>query len=115
MKSKVDKLEVDKLVPVSVDLSKLNDVVKNDVVKKDVHYAKMKDIENGKRNITDVATNTTLNAKINEVKNKILNITILATNTALTAVENKTPNVSNLVKKLFFFRNIFKLLRIYTR
>ena len=34
MKSKVDKLEVDKLVPVSVDLSKLNDVVKNDVVKK---------------------------------------------------------------------------------
>ena len=115
MKIKTDKLDTDKLVAIPFDLSKLNDVVKNDVVKKDVHYAKMKDIENGKRNITDVATNTTLNAKINEVKNKILNITILATNTALTAVENKTPNVSNLVKKLFFFRNIFKLLRIYTK
>ena len=34
LKSKVDKLDVDKLVPVPVDLSKLSDVVKNDVVKK---------------------------------------------------------------------------------
>ena len=32
----------------------------------------MKDIKNRKRNITDLATNTTLNAKINKVKNKIL-------------------------------------------
>ena len=31
------KSEVDKLVPVPVDLSKLSDVVKNDVVKKDVY------------------------------------------------------------------------------
>ena len=37
LKSKVDKLDVDKLVPVPVDLSKLSDVVKNDVVKKDVY------------------------------------------------------------------------------
>ena len=36
LKSEVDKLDIDKLVPVSVDLSKLSDVVKNDVVKKDV-------------------------------------------------------------------------------
>ena len=36
MKSKVDKLDVDKLVPAPVDLSKVNDVVKNDVVKKDL-------------------------------------------------------------------------------
>ena len=34
LKSKVDKLDVDKLVPVPVDLIKLSDVVKNDVVKK---------------------------------------------------------------------------------
>ena len=32
----MDKLDLEKLVPVSVDLSKLSDVVKNDVVKKDV-------------------------------------------------------------------------------
>ena len=33
-KTEVDKLDIDILVPVSIDLSKLNDVVKNDVVKK---------------------------------------------------------------------------------
>ena len=33
-KSKVDKLDVDKLIPVSVDLSKLGDVVIDEVVKK---------------------------------------------------------------------------------
>ena len=34
LKSKIDKLDVDKLVPVLVDLSKLSDAVKNDVLKK---------------------------------------------------------------------------------
>ena len=45
MKSKVDQLDVDKLVPFPVDLSNLSDVVKNDVVKKDVYNTKVKDIE----------------------------------------------------------------------
>ena len=34
LKTEFDKLDVDKLVPVPVDLSKRSDVVKNDVVKK---------------------------------------------------------------------------------
>ena len=34
MKNKVDKLDVDKLVSVSVDLSKISDVLKNEVVKR---------------------------------------------------------------------------------
>ena len=34
LKTAVDKLDIDKLVHVHVDLSKLSDVVKNDVVKK---------------------------------------------------------------------------------
>ena len=34
LKTEVDKLDIDKLVPAPVDLSKLSDVVKNDVVKK---------------------------------------------------------------------------------
>ena len=37
LKTEVDKLDIDKLVPVFVDLSKLSDVVKNVVVKKTVH------------------------------------------------------------------------------
>ena len=34
LKTEVDKLDIDKLVRISVDLSKLSDVVKDDVVKK---------------------------------------------------------------------------------
>ena len=34
LKTDVDKLDIDKLVSVPIDLSKLSDVVKNDVVKK---------------------------------------------------------------------------------
>ena len=40
LKTEVDKLDIDKLAPVPVDLSKLSDVAKNDVVKKAV-YDKM--------------------------------------------------------------------------
>ena len=82
LKSKVNKLGVDKLVVVPVDLSKLSDKVK--------HLA---------TTTTTTTTTTAFNAKINEVKNKIPNITNLATTTALIAVENIIPNVSNLVKK----------------
>ena len=61
-----------------MDLSKLSDVVKNEVFKKVVYNAKIKDIKD---------------------KNKTPYITNLATIATLTAVENKIPNVSNLVKK----------------
>ena len=89
MKSRVDKLQVDKLVPAPVDLSKVIDGVKNDVVKKDVYNAKIKNIEDKIPDITNLATNTTLNAKINEVKNEIPSITNLVTNASLNAKINK--------------------------
>ena len=81
-KIKVDKLDVDKLVPL-VNLRKLSNVVKNDVVKKDVYNAKIKNIEDKIPDITNLATNTTLSAKINEVKSEIPSITTLVTTTAL--------------------------------
>ena len=37
LKTEVDKLDIDKLVPIPNDLSKLSNVVKNDVVKKTVY------------------------------------------------------------------------------
>ena len=37
LKTEVDKLGIEKIAPVPVDLSKLSDVVKNDVVKKTVY------------------------------------------------------------------------------
>ena len=36
LKTEVDELDIDKLVPILVDLGKLSDLVKNDVVKKAV-------------------------------------------------------------------------------
>ena len=89
LKSKVDKLKVDKLVPVLDDLSKLSDVVRNDVVKEDLYNAKIKNVEDKIPDTTNLATNTTVNAKINRLKNEISIITKLPT-TALTAVEKKS-------------------------
>ena len=109
MKNEVYKLDVDKLVPVPVDLSKPSNVVKNDDFKKDVYNAKIINTEDKIPVITNVATNTTLNAKVNEIKNEILSIINLATITALTAVENKIRNVSNLVKKVTMAQKLMKL------
>ena len=61
-----------------------------------MYNAKIKNIEAKIPDITDLTTNTSLNVKINEDKGEVLSFTKLATTTALT---NKTPNVSNLVKK----------------
>ena len=99
MKRKVDKLDVDKLVPVPVDLIKLRDDVKNDVVQKDAYNAKIRNIEDKILDIANLATNTTLNAKTNEIKNKVSSINNLAIMAALTTVENKIPNFSDLAKK----------------
>ena len=107
-------MDIDKLAPVSVDLSKLSDVVKNDVVKKTVYdklVAKVNNIDTSdfvlktkyktdktelENKIPDV-TNFVKKTKLTELENKILDVRNLATKTALTAVENKIPSVSNLV------------------
>ena len=116
LKTEVDKLDIDKLAPVPVDLSKLSDAVKNDVVKKAVYdklVAKVTNIdtsdfvlktkyETGKtqleKKIPDVS-NLVKKPKLTELENKIPDVSSLATKAALTAVENKIPSVSNLVKK----------------
>ena len=74
LKAEVDKLDIDKLRPVPDDLSKLSNVVTNDVVKK-----------------------TDYNAKITEIENKIPDTSNLATKTLLNTVENKIPGTGNLV------------------
>ena len=113
LKSDVDKLDIDKLVPVPVDLSKLSDVVKNHVVKKDGCSVKIKNIEEKIPDITNLGTSTTLNAKINEVKSEIPSITNLATTAALTTVENKIPNVCDLVKKADYDAKISEMEKKY--
>ena len=83
LKSKLDKLEVDTLVLVTVDLSKLSDELKNDFVTKDVYTAKIKNNDGKVPDIVICATDTNFNAKIDEAKNEIPSITNLATTTAL--------------------------------
>ena len=97
LKTEVDKLNIEKLVPVPVDLSKLSDVVTNGVVKKTVYdklVAKVNNID-----ASDFVLKTKYNTDKTELENKILDISNLATKTALTAVENSIPDISSLVKK----------------
>ena len=63
LKTEVGKLDVDKLVPIPADLSKLSNVVKNDVVKKTVYHklvAKVDIIDT-----SDFVLKTKYNKKIN--------------------------------------------------
>ena len=120
LKTEVDKLDIDKLAPVPVDLSKLSDVVKNDVVKKAVYdklEAKVNNIDTSDfilktKYQTDktelekkipatsgLAKKTNYNTKLTGLENKIADVSSLATKAILTAVENKITRVSSLVKK----------------
>ena len=118
IKTEVDKIDVDKLKTVPVDLAKLRNVVKNDVVKKSEYKKLLTKVDNIDTkgfvlktkydtdksvkkipNTNDLTKNTDLNAKITEIENKMSSITGLTTNSALTAVENKMHDVGSLVKK----------------
>ena len=96
LKTEVDKLDIEKLVPVPVDLSKLNDAVKDDVVKKtvcDKLVAKVNNIDTSKFVLT-----TKYDTDKSELENKIHDASGLAkkTNydTKITELENKIPDVS---------------------
>ena len=126
LKTEVDKLDIAKLVPVSNDLAKLSNVVKNDVKKTEYDKLvtkvngidttnfvlktkyekdgsnfedKINKIDKKIPDVSDLVKKTDFNSKITEVDGKIPSITGLATSSALTTVENKIPDVNNLVKK----------------
>ena len=101
LKTEVDKLDIDKLVPVPVDLSKVSDVVKNDVVKK-TEYDKLV----GKANSIDTSgfvLKTKYDTDKSETENKIPDTCRLVKktdcNTKITEIESKIPDVSNLAAK----------------
>ena len=121
LKTEVDKLDIGKLATVPVDLSKLSNAVKNDVVKKTVYdklVAKVDNIDtsdfvlktnfntkftglkNKIPNTNGLIKKTDYNTKITEIENKIPDVSGLATKTALTTVENKIPSITNLATKI---------------
>ena len=115
LKTDLDKLDIDKLTTVPVDLSKLTNVVRNDVVKKPVYdrlVAKVDNIDTSglvkktdyNKKITEIedkipdsssfVKKTDYNTKITEIEGKIPDISGLATKTALTIIENKIPSIT---------------------
>ena len=131
LKTEVDKLDIDKLVPVPVDLSKLSNVVKNEVVKKTVYdklAAKVNNIDTSgfilktkyntdklelEKKIPDVSNlvkKSDYNAKVNEIEAKMPSISGLASTSLLTAVENKIPSIGTLVKKAYYYTKVSDLL-----
>ena len=126
LKIEVDKLDIDKLVPVPVDLSKVSDAVKSDVVKKAVYdklVAKVNNIDTSdfvlknkyqtdktelEKKTPDVS-NVVKKAKLTESKNKIPDVSCLVVKSALNAVENKIPSISNLVTKIDYDTKITEI------
>ena len=126
LKAEVDKIDDNKLKTVPVDLSKLINVLNNDVIKKTVYdklvaivnnvdtsefalksnydtdqsylEKKISDTDKEIPNTSRLVTKTNNNTKITEIESKTPSIGGLATNSALTAVESKIPDVSTLVK-----------------
>ena len=80
LKTEVDKLDIDKLVPVPVDLSKLSDVVKNNVVKKDVYnklVTKVNVIPVNNIDTSKFALKTKYDTDKSELENKIPDLVVL--------------------------------------
>ena len=106
-------------------MSKLSDVIKNDVVKKAVHDKLVVKVNNidvndfvlktkyqadkakWEKKIPN-ATDFVKKAKLTEIEGEIPDVSSLATKIALTAVENKIPGVSNLFKKQTMTQKLLK-------
>ena len=73
LKTEVDKLDIDKLVPVPVDLSKFSDVVKNNVLKKAVYDKLVDKVKN--INIGEFVLKTKYQTDKAELEKKILDVT----------------------------------------
>ena len=97
IQSEVDILDIDKLVPVPTDFSKLSSVVKNDVVKKSDYSKLVTKVDN--IDTSGLVKKTDYNTKITDIESKIPDTSNLATKTVLTSVDSKIPSVSSLATK----------------
>ena len=121
-------------MPSPNDFSKLNNVVKNEVVKKTEYNklvtivnnidtsdfvlktnynTKITELENKIPDTSYLVKKTDYNTKITELENKIPDISNLATKTALTTVD-KIPSISNLVKKTDYDTKITEIEKKFT-
>ena len=129
LKTEVDKIDAEKLKTVPVDLAKLSNVVKNDVVKKTEYNKLVTKVDNivvdttnfvsrtiyekdgsnfedkidkiDKKipDVTNLVKRADFNTKVTEIEGKIPDVSSLVTKSALTVVRNKILDVRSLVKK----------------
>ena len=85
LKTEVDKLDIDKLAPVFVNLSKLSDEVKNYIVKKTDYDKLVENVDN--IDTTGFVLKTTYDADNSDLEKKI------------SGRDKKIPDTSNLAKK----------------
>ena len=123
-------------MPVPVDLSKLSDVIKNDVVKKTdcsklvakadnidttgfvlktKYDTDTSELQNKIPDTSGLVKKTDYDVKIAEIEGKIPNVGNLATKTSLTTVENKIRSVSNFVKKTDYNTKVTETLMLNCR
>ena len=107
LKTEVDKLCIDTLAPVPVDLSKLSDVVKIDVAKKTM-YDKLAAKVNNIGTCSSVLKTEYQTDKTELVK-KIPNVTDFLKKTKLTELENKIPATTNALTAV---KNINLMLKV---
>ena len=86
-KTEVGKLDIDKLVHVPTDLSKLSDVAKNDVGKKTVYDKLVTKVNN--IDTSDFVLKTKYNTDKTELGNKIPSVTDFVKEAKLTELEKK--------------------------
>ena len=94
MKTEVDKIDSGKLKTVPVDLAKLSNVVKNDVIKK-TEYDKLVAKINGTDN-TNFVSRTKYEKDGSDFEDKI------------NEIDKKIPDVTNLVKKQILITKLLK-------
>ena len=101
LKTQVDKLDVDKLATAPTDLSKLSNVVKNDVVKKTDYNKSVTKVDN--IDTSGLVKKTDYNTKITGIEDKIpdssSSVKKTDYNTKITDIEGKIPDISGLVTK----------------
>ena len=106
LKTEVDKIDVDKLKATPIDLAKLSNVVKNDVVKKTDYNAKVTSIEgqiagitkNTIDNLADITKLKAVDANSFVLKTKLAcDVTILENK--IDTVDKKIPDISGLATK----------------
>ena len=105
-KSEVDKIHVDKLKTVPVDLAKLTNVVKNDVIKKTDYNTKVTSIEtkiagltkNTSDNLVDITKHKAVDTTNFVLKTKLASDVTTLEN-KIDGVEKKIPDISGLATK----------------